>query len=265
MGIIRGVSYATFKEWAAYRSHMLVSLIIGPLYFVVQIFIWRALFSGKDLINGLTLNQMITYYGIAALIHYCVMDFADWNLQMLIRTGKFITYLLRPMNHIVFAFSQKIGHRLLGFSIEFIPVYLIFWFVFKLRLIPIMPLMFLISVILSFIIMFLINYTIGLTAFWLIKADGVRRMFLLLRDIASGVFIPLVFFPEIVQKIFMFLPFQYAIYVPIRVFLGSYQIAGQNISIPNIVGLQFVMCLLMLLLSTLVYNAGIKKFTGVGA
>lgn len=264
LSLIKAVAYATYKEWAAYRSHMLVSLFIGPLYFLVQIFIWTALFEGKETINGFTLDQMIAYYGIAALIHYCVMDFADWNFQMLIRTGKFITYLIRPMHHRVFAFSQKIGHRILGFTIEFIPVYLIFFFVFKQRLLPVYPLWAVLSILLSFGIMFLINYSIGLTAFWLIKADGIRRMFLLLRDIASGIFIPLVFFPEVIQKILMFLPFQYAIYVPVRVFLGSYEIAGQAVSIPIIVGIQAVICLVMLLVSELIYKAGIKRFSGVG-
>lgn len=264
ISFIKGVAFATYKEWSAYRSHMFVSLIIGPLYFLVQIFIWKAVFSGKDVLNGLTLNQMISYYGIAALIHYCIMDFADWNFQMLIRTGQFITYLLRPMHHRLFAFSQKIGHRILGFTLEFIPVYLIFIFVFKIDLRPRYPLWSIVSIMLSFTIIFLINYCIGLTAFWLVKADGIRRVFLILRDISSGIFIPLVFFPEIIQKILMFLPFQYAVYVPIRVFIGTYEIAGNQISIPNIVGIQAIMCIIMFFISEIMYNAGIKRFTGVG-
>lgn len=264
ISFIKSVAFATYKEWSAYRSHMLVSLVIGPLYFLVQVFIWKAVYSGRDVLNGFTLEQIISYYGIAALIHYCIMDFADWNFQMLIRTGQFITYLLRPMHHRLFAFSQKVGHRILGFTLEFIPVYLIFFFVFKIKLIPAYPLWSIISILLSFIIIFLINYSIGLTAFWLIKADGVRRVFLLFRDIASGIFIPLVFFPETIQKVLMFLPFQYCVYVPVRVFLGSYELHGESIPIPQIVGLQAVMCLVMYLISEFMYNRGVKRFTGVG-
>lgn len=109
LSFIKGVAFATYKEWSAYRSHMIVSLIIGPLYFLVQIFIWKAVFSSKGVLNGLTLDQMISYYGIAALIHYCIMDFADWNFQMLIRTGQFITYLLRPMNPDFLHSLKKLG------------------------------------------------------------------------------------------------------------------------------------------------------------
>ena len=264
LDIVKGVAYATYKEWAAYRSHMLVSLFVGPLYFFVQISIWRALFQSSGRINGFSLEEMIAYYGAAALIHYCIMDFADWNFQMLIRTGKFITYLLRPMHHRLFAFSQKVGHRILGFTLEFIPVYLIFFFLFKQRLIPQYPLWTILSLLLSFVLMFLVNYTIGLSAFWLIRADGIRRIFLLIRDICSGLFIPLVFFPQAVQKILLYLPFQYMIYVPIRVFLGSYEIAGRSVPLPELVGRQALICLAMLFLSELVYRAGIKRFSGVG-
>ena len=261
---LRAVAFATYKEWAAYRSHIFVSLFVGPIYFLVQVFIWRAVFATRDTINGLTLEQTIAYYGIAALIHYVTMDFADWSLQMLIRTGRFLTFMLRPMSHRFFAFSQKVGHRLLGFWMEFIPVYLLFTFVLKIRLIPAYPFWTLISVGLSFVMLFLINYCIGITGFWLTRTYGVRRIFLFARDVCSGVFIPLVFLPDAFQKLLFFLPFQFVTYVPIRVFLGSYELGDIRLTIPQIVGVQALAVLAMMLFSEVLWRLGIKKFTGVG-
>ena len=263
--VMKSVAFVTYKEWAAYRSHMLVSLFIGPVFLLTQIFIWRAVYSTQDVINGLTLNQMITYYGIATIINYLIMDFADWNLQMLISTGKFITYIIRPMSHGYFALSQKVGHRILGFWVEFIPVYIILWFFFEVKLVPVMPFWTVVSLILGFIMMFLINYTIGMSAFWLTRTDGIRGVFLLVRDVFAGFYIPLNFFPLFVQKILFFMPFQFITYVPIRVFLGSYQLAGKSISIPFIVLIQGLSVLAMYLLSRFVWKLGIRKFTGVGA
>lgn len=265
LNILKAVAFATYKEWSVYRSHSLVSILVGPLYFLVQLFIWKAVYSSRETINGLTLNQMITYYAIAALINYIIMDFADWNLQMLIHTGKFLTYILRPMSHVFFALSQKIGHRILGIIFEFLPVYLIITFVFKIKILPAQPLWAIISIILSFIMMFLIDYCVGITAFWLTRTSGIRRMFLLLRDISSGMIIPLTLFPGIFQKVFFFLPFQFITYVPIRVFIGTYELAGNTFSLPQIVGLQAVSTLAMALFTVLFYQRGIKQFTGVGA
>lgn len=262
--ILKAVAFVTYKEWAAYRSHMLISLIVGPLNFFIQLFIWKAVFTGKTIVNGFTLEQMISYYGVVTLIHYLIMDFADWNLLMLIHTGRFITYAIKPMNHYFFAFSQKIGHRILGFIWEFIPVYLIFIFFLKIILIPASFLLFFISIILGFIMNFLINYSIGIIGFWIVKADGVRRMIQIFSMILKGAFIPLTFFPLILQNIMFYLPFQYSTYVPARVFLGSYELAGINYSLSQIVGVQFLSVLIMIIFTRILYNFGIKKFSGVG-
>lgn len=263
--VLVSVAYATFKEWAAYRSHMLVSLFVGPVYFLIQYFIWHAIFQDRDTLNGFTFPQMLSYYGIVTLINYCIMDFADWNLQMLIHTGKFITFLLRPMSHIYFAFSQKVGHRILGFCLEFIPVYLLFALLFGIVLAPVHFIWSLISILLGFIMMFLVDYAIGIMGFWLVRTGGIRRMFLLIRDILAGVFIPLAFLPVGLQRASLFLPFQYITYVPVRVFLGSYDLGGLHMTIPAIVLLQALAVLLMGVMTRLLWSLGINKFTGVGA
>lgn len=262
--ILKAIAFITYKEWAAYRSHMLISLFVGPVQFMVQVFIWKAVYSGRTILNGFTLEEMITYYAVAAMIHYLVMDFADWNLHMLIHTGRFVTYMIRPLSHRFFAFSQKVGHRALGFLWEFIPVYLLFSLVFHVRLIPANIIWSLISIFLGFLMTYLINYCIGITGFWLIRAEGVRKMIQTFSMLFRGVFIPLVFFPEIIQKILFFLPFQFAAYVPIRVFIGSYELAGINLGNQYIIGIQFIAVVIMYIISELLWRLGIKKFTGVG-
>ncbi len=262
---LRAIAFVTYKEWAAYRSHMLVSILVGPVFFIIQVFIWRAVYSTRGSINGLTLQQMITYYGIVTVIEFIIMDFAGWNLQMLIRTGRFLTFMLRPVSHRFFAFSQKIGHRALGFALEFLPVYFIFVFVFKVPLVPRFPFWAVLSILLSFVINFLINYSIGITGFWFTRTGGVRQMFVIMKQIFAGVFIPLSFFPMTIQKFLFFLPFQFVTYVPIRVFIGSYELGGISLSIPQIVGLQFITVFIMILVSEVLWRLGIRKFTGVGA
>jgi ABC-2 type transport system permease protein len=262
--VLKAVAFVTYKEWAAYRSHMLISLLVGPVNFLVMYFIWHAVFLNNPVINGFSLEQMITYYGVVTIIHYLVMDFADWNLHMLIHTGRFVTNIIKPMSHRFFAFSQKVGHRLLGFLWEFIPVYGLLVFVFKINLFPVYPGWTILSVLLGFLMNFFINYCIGITGFWLIRGEGVRRMVQIVGMVLRGVFIPLVFFPQVIQAILFFLPFQFAVYVPICVFLGSYELAGYTFTIPQIIGIQAIAVFVMFLFSELLFRAGVKKFTGVG-
>lgn len=263
--VMKATAFATYKEWAAYRSHMAVSLLVGPVFFLTQMFIWKAVYSTSATITGLTLEQMLTYYGIASVINYLIYDSADWNLQMLIRTGKFLTFMLRPLSHCSFALGQKIGHRILALWVEFIPVYLMFLLLFKIKLIPAQPVWAISSIVLSFVLLFLTNYCIGITGFWLTKTEGLRRGFLVVRDLFAGSFIPLTLFPDFVQKILFFLPFQFITYAPIRVFIGSYELAGVKLTIPEVVGLQAVAVLMMYAIYKLLWHFGIKRFTGVGA
>ena len=153
---------------------------------------------------------------------------------------------------------------MLGFWIEFLPISLLFFFVFKINLIPVYPFWAILSILLSFTMIFLINYCLGISAFWLTKTSGIRRMFRLMADICAGVFIPLTFFPHFAQKILFFLPFQYMTYVPIRVFIGSYSLAGVPFSIPQIVGIQAFAVICMYLITKLLWQLGIRKFTGEG-
>jgi ABC-2 type transport system permease protein len=264
LGAVRAIGFATYKEWAAFRSHMVVSILVGPVYYLVQYFIWHAVYTGKDSLNGFTLEQMLVYFGIAAVLHYLTFDFADWNLQMLVRTGKFITFALRPMPHWFFALSQKIGHRSLGFWLEFAPIFLIFFYLFGIDLRPASPGWAALTITLAFLMNFFVNYCVGLTAFWIVRADGIRRVILLFKDISAGMFLPLAFFPDTLQKVLFVLPFQFITYLPTRVYIGEYELAGISLTVPQAVGLQALAVGGMFALTLLLSHLGMKRFAGVG-
>lgn len=261
----KAVAFVTYKEWSAYRTHSLVSVFVGPVYFIVQYFIWSAVYGGEGSLAGMEFSQTIRYFGASALIGYLTMDFADWNLQMLIRTGKFLTFTMRPIHHRFFALSQKFGHRVLGFFFEFLPCLLIFMLLFRIDILPASMLWTILSVGLAFLMNFYVNYCLGMTAFFLVKASGVRVMYQLFAQIFSGALIPLNFFPEIMQKIMIFLPFQYTNYVPAMVWTGSESIGSFGFNVPQAVLLQAVAVGVMIVFSEALYRCAIKRFTAVGA
>lgn len=263
--VLKAVALVTYKEWSAYRTHSMVSIFVGPVYFIVQYFIWTAAYGNNEQLNGIALSQMITYFGASTLIGYLTMDFADWNLQMLIRTGKFLTFAMRPIHHRYFAFSQKIGHRVLGLIFEFIPCYIIFTLLFGINMVPKHIGWTLLSIALAFLMNFYVHYILGMTAFWFTQSSGIRRVFDLLSGVFSGVFIPLVFFPMGLQKLLFFLPFPYMSYVPVMVFTGDFTLAGIQMDIPVIVGVQALAVTITILLSEVIYKASMRRFNGVGA
>jgi len=263
--VLYAIASVTYKEWAAYRTHSMVSILVGPISYLIQFSIWTALYQDRTSLGGMTLENILSYSAVVATISYLTMDFADWNLQMLIHTGKYLTFALRPLHHRHFALCQKIGHRVLGLIFEYIPVMLIFLFIFRVHLIPKNPFWAILSIALAFLMNFYLNYCIGLAGFWFTKTSGLRGMIHLFSGVLSGAIIPLSIFPDIFQKIFFFLPFQFISYVPAMVYTGEYTLGGMTLSFPFIISIQAFYVFLMFLFSELLYRLGNRKFTGVGA
>ncbi len=263
--VCKAVAFVTYKEWSAYRTHSLVSVFVGPVYFIVQYFIWSAVYGGAGSLAGMELSQTIRYFGASALIGYLTMDFADWNLQMLVRTGKFLTFTLRPMHHRFFALSQKLGHRVLGFFFEFLPCLLIFALLFRVDILPENLLWTMVSVALAFLMNFYVNYCLGMTAFFFVKASGIRVVYQLFGQIFSGALIPLNFFPEIMQQVMVFLPFPYTNYIPAMVWTGAESIGAWGLTVPQAVLSQVVAVGMMFVLSEGLYHCAIRRFSAVGA
>ena len=257
LNVCRAVAIATFKEWSVYRTHTLVSVFVGPVYFAVQYFIWTAVYGAGAQLGGMDLDSMIRYFGATALIGYLTMNFADWNLGMLVRSGKFLTFALRPIHHRFFALSQKIGHRALGLVLEFLPCLLIIHFLFGVDMRPASIPWALLSVSLAFLVNFYFNYILGLVSFWFVRVDGVRSIIHFFFGILSGAFFPLVLFPGWLQQVMFFLPFQYAVFVPGMVYVGQFT--------PIMVGYQAVAVLVLYAVSEFVYRRAMRHFCDVGA
>ena len=90
-------------------------------------------------------------------------------------------------------------------------------------------------------------------------------MYQVFGQIFSGALLPLNFFPEAVQKVMLFLPFQYTNYIPAMVWTGNEHIGALDLSIPQAVLLQAVALVMMMVFSELLYRCSIKRFTAVGA
>ncbi|MDR2045361.1 MAG: ABC-2 family transporter protein [Clostridium sp.] len=259
--ILKAAAFVTYKEWSAYSVHSLVSVLVGLVSFTVQYFVLTAIYSGRSEIAGLGLEQAIRYFGAAALIRCLATDFADRNLQMLVRTGGFLAFQLRPVHHRFFALSQKVGHRSLGFLLEFLPCLAVFALLFHVDLRPDHYGWTALSVAAAFLMNFYVNYSLGLSAFFPVGSDRLRSAYGFLAGIFAGGLLPLAFFPETVRKLLMFLPFQYTLYVPAMVWTGAP--LGLSLNVPTLVGIQCAAVLAAALLSELLYRLAARQFSRV--
>ena len=263
-GAFVAIASVTWKEWAAFRSHMMVSLFSGPMRFLLMMWIWKATTARSGGAVGLTTEGLVAYSALAIVVGFLVFDFADWNLQMLVRTGAYVNHLLHPMHHAWFAFSQKLGHRALALLLEALPVWILVSLFLGKPLVPRNPGWFAISVILGFLLMFVVNYASGLAGFWLVRAEGLRRCILLLRDTLSGSVIPLSFFPLAVQPFLLCTPYPWILYIPLSLATGHVELAGRIYEPHAIVALQAGVLVGSLLVLAVLDRVSRAKFLAAG-
>jgi len=261
---LSAIAQVTWKEWAAFRSHMVVSLLTGPLRFAVMTCIWVTTTRSAGAASGLSRADLIAYSAFALLAGYVVFDFADWNLQMLVRTGRYTNHLLQPLPHPLFAFGQKLGHRALAILLEAIPVWaLLSWWLGH-PLVPRHAFWFGLSLALGFVLMFLVNYATGLVGFWLVRAEGIRRCLGLLRDTLAGAWLPVTFLPAALLPVLFLLPYPWILFVPVRIALGGVQILGHAVSAPQAVGMQLIVTLVWLAILTGLQRLASRRVLAAG-
>ena len=112
---------------------------------------------------------------------------------------------------------------------------------------------------LAFIIGFLIQSIICALCFWTEKASGLERAiggpFLFL----SGLLAPITAFPNIVQKITYLTPFPYMIFFPAQILSGQEEYIFQGFLV------QLLWIIILLPILVMLWKAGIRNYTGMGA
>lgn len=109
--------------------------------------------------------------------------------------------------------------------------------------------------ILSFMIYYLITYSLGLLGFWYFRVfhldfvlDSTIRFF-------SGSLIPLWFFPEFLQNVSSYLPFELIYFIPISVFLEQLALS----EVPFVLLRYFVYMIAFSFLIVGIWRLGVKK------
>lgn len=252
-----------FKVGIKYRFHFIIAMLTVPLSLIIYYFLWQAIYTytGQDIIRGFTFPALVQYYVLSMIVGFFVWCDVDKWMSQDIRRGHIITMFIYPMRFLWQHLAFEIGINSLGILLEMIPVFVVGFVFFGLAVAPAFNFIaFLASVVLAFFLAFFVSFNVGLSAFWLKKIEGIRRVRRTLLVFLSGGMIPLTFFPQSLQYVSHFLPFEYIRYVPIQIYLGEFSRLG----VLGQLGLQLVWIVLLYFLSKAVYQKAFKQFAGAG-
>lgn len=215
-----------FLRMLAYRLRYYTGIFTYLLFVSVHYFIWQAVFSGRpegERINGFTLSEMITYVAVGWIARSFYFSNIDDEIDDMVRTGQISIYLLRPVNFQLAITAYALGQsffRLVCFSL---PIGVVVVLLFPVELPPRAAdfFYFAVSTFFGALILIEINFLVGLVAFSLKSTQGLMRAKYYLVQLLSGLLLPLSFFPDAMQKLLHYLPFETIAYVPLRFYLGK--------------------------------------------
>lgn len=252
----------TFKALSSYKANLIMGLIGQLIVVGVTYFLWIAIYSSSQegIMNGFTLKEMLTYVMITLLIGIVTSNDISQGISFEVRDGSISTNLIKPINYRLRIIFIGIGNFIFFFLTLFLPGAILISTYAILNGINInlaSILIFLISIILGCLINIYYSYIFGLLSFKFYNIWGISQIARAIIMLVSGAMIPLTFFPEIVQKLFNFLPFSSIIYTPAMIYLNKLSYA----EIAKSLGLQLIWVVILMILSKVMWNKVIDKLT----
>lgn len=174
LSVIKG----EFLVSIAYIYYSYASILASFVQIIIFYFLWKAVYVGKDFLNGYTYSQIITYVVLSRVL----ITMFNWGVNQyiseIIKSGIIATKLLYPTNFMMNMYCSGIGNNLLSNLIFIgVPITILCKFILNLYFPPISInyLFFALSIFLGFTVMFLVDFFLGIINFGL-KVDGLFKL-----------------------------------------------------------------------------------------
>jgi ABC-2 type transport system permease protein len=258
--VARNMVMSTFT----YRAHILFQILGSVFSVVVLWFLWRAIFdaAGTPTIRGMTFGQTFLYVALAAALFVMMRSWVEWELHWQVRSGDIIVHFFRPYSLVGIVFANALGNVAGNLITITVPSLLAIFLLFHAPVPGWVSLaLFVPAVVQAYLLSFLIDFFIGVTAFRTESIWGLSATKEVLVLFLSGGMVPLAFFPDPVRDVLTVLPFASMYNTPISLLAGGLTDPG---TIAQRLGLQTLWVLVLYALVRLYYGVTVKKLTVAG-
>lgn len=266
MNLLAAYIKLNIKIMFQYRKSFLLSALIHPLELVIGAVIFTSVYAFGNLesIHGYSLSQIVWYIGGMQIVGTIIWNNASGRLSNQILDGSLSILLLKPTSVFMFELANAVALRAVGILFEFFPILIIQIILFFPDFITIAStLKFVLCVFLSFFLFFLLNFAVGMTAFYMKNNSSMIALKFILTAFAGGTLIPIEFLPGWLQRLSEILPFRYLYYEPLQFFLNR-EAAGRWEYFVHVLGMQLLWIGLFFIGIKLVWPKVIKHFCAVG-
>lgn len=256
----------TWVERLVYRVNFILEILSGILSSLIVVFLWLAIYrsAAREVIGGYSAGEMVTYLLGAGLINSFILTTAENpETSQSIQDGTLSNLLVQPVSPYAIWFVRDFGTKAFFFFLG-LSGYAVVFFFFRQYLVISAGLgyfiLFLVSLVLAALLQFFLFEALSLLAFWVENTYGIRFTMRVIMEVVGGAIIPLSFFPGILQKLFLALPFPYLIYLPMRIYLGKISLSEIPVEFMKELG----WILGLALLNLVIWKRGIRQYVSMG-
>lgn len=255
----------SLEERLVYRGDFALGTLMRFLPLVTQVFMWAAIFQTVGgTIVGYTFDDMIAYYLLTQISRaFSSMPGLANNIALTIRNGEIKKYLVQPVDLIGFLLLGRVAHKLVYYVVAASPFALVFYLCrgyFAGWPDATTMLAFLASLVLSFLLGYFLEATLGMLGFWFLEVSSLLFVYMLFSFFFSGHMFPIDMLPGFWGTLVRALPLQYLAYFPAAVFLGK--IHGAQLAWGMAIQVGWVLAFIVL--SRVTFHYGVKRYSGYG-
>ncbi len=253
------------EERLVYRGDFAFATLFRFLPIVTQIFLWGAIFGGDTSrrINNYTYADMVAYYLLVMVARaFSSMPGLASGIARDIRDGTVNKFLTQPIDMLGYLFWHRIAHKLVYYIVATLPFVLVFYLCRS--YLPGLPDGFtlfagILSLLMGFLIGFLMEALIGLIAFWFLEVSSLLFIYMMANYFLSGHMIPLDWLGPLGEAV-RHLPFQYLAYFPAAIFLGKLEHSQLVVEL----SIEFAWIILLFMANRIAFTQGVKRYGAYG-
>lgn len=250
-----------FQNKMTYKLDFFMGIVNTTITIAVYLCIYKALYGNATEIDGITFQMVATNFVISLGLS-SAFEYNEMFLQDRVKDGSIANEFLKPVNFIFRLLSENIGEGCFKILFHFLPA-TVFTLLYA-RLCPpkswVHFLVMLVSVLLGYLILWLISLIIQTWSFWLFSVWGIITIKNVFVKILSGTMLPMWFMPEALKKVIAFTPFESIYFTPVQIYLGELN----AMEILHKMGIQLIWIGILGCIAAFFWKKGVKKLVVQG-
>lgn len=245
------------------RATLLMDRVGGLAVLLSLYYFWDTLMGQGKSFLGYTREQMLSYVLLMNVLRSFVFTGRGWQLVGEISSGRISSYLVRPISYHGYALAMDLSQKALHAAASIVEISLLM-LVFRAPIY--LPdrwetwLLFIMSVALSSLLFFFLEFIVASLAFWTSESGGPLFVFELSLQFAAGTFFPLDVLPRALRSALELTPFPYMVFFPINVYLERVSPAEAV----RLIGIQGAWLMLCVWAALALWRKGLDNYSAEG-